>query len=132
MFPLRASRRRLSRSQAKLKTVKILLIFCVAIFWSIAVERTASGQTVQTEKAPTESPFYFASLTDPACPVTNNLPPAPITSEIHVLYYPMGQHAAIKDPKSLVLHVVLGHQIAPFEQQTISFTRREDGVWQRT
>jgi hypothetical protein len=130
MFPLRASRHRLSRSQAKLKTVKILLIFCVAIFWSIAVERTASGQTVQTEKAPTESPFYFASLTDPACPVTNNLPPAPITSEIHVLYYPMGQHAAIKDPKSLVLHVVLGHQIAPFEQQTISFTRREDGVWQ--
>jgi len=130
MFPLRASRRRLSRSQAKLITVRILTTFCLAIFWSIAFVGSARGQTIQTEKPPTESPFYFASLTDPACPVTNNLPPAPITSEIHVLYYPMGQLAAIKDPKSLVLHVVLGHRIAPFEQQTISFTRREDGVWQ--
>jgi thiol-disulfide isomerase/thioredoxin/predicted negative regulator of RcsB-dependent stress response len=102
----------------------------LAIFWSSAVERTASGQTVQTEKPRAPSVFNFASLTDPACPVTNGFPPAPITNEIHILYYPMGQLAAIKDPKSLVLHLVLGHQISPFEQQTISFTRREDGVWQ--
>jgi hypothetical protein len=41
----------------------------------------------------------------------------------------MGRPAAIKDPKSLVLHLVLGHEFMPFDQQTISFTRREDGVW---
>jgi thiol-disulfide isomerase/thioredoxin len=130
MFPTRASRRHLSPRQAKLINVRILTMFCVAIFWSITFVGAAIAQTVQTEKPPTESPFYFASLTDPACPVTNNLPPAPITSEIHVLYYPMGRPAAIKHPKSLVLHVVLGHQIAPFEKQTIPFTPREDGVWQ--
>jgi thiol-disulfide isomerase/thioredoxin len=129
MFPLRASCRRLSRRQAKLNTVKILTILCVAIFWSIAFGTAASGQTVQTYVPPAPSVFNFASLTEPACPVTNGFPPAPITNEIHILYYPMGKLAAIKDPKSLVLHVVLGHQFAPFEQQTILFTRREDGVW---
>lgn len=129
MFPLRASCRRLSRRQAKLINVRILTICSAAIFWSIAVERAASGQSIQTYEPPAPSVFNFASLTDPACPVTNNLPPAPITSEIHILYYPMGRPAAIRHPKSLVLHVVLGHQIAPFEQQTIPFTRREDGVW---
>jgi hypothetical protein len=129
MFPLRDSRRRLSRRQANLNTVKILTICFATIFWSIAVERTASGQTAKTYEPPAPSVFNFASLTDPACPVTNGFPPAPITSEIHILYYPMGKPAAIKDPKSLVLHMVLGHQIAPFEQQAILFTRREDGVW---
>ena len=132
MFPLRASRRRLSHSQAKLKTVKILLIFCVAIFWSIAVERTASGQTIQTYEPPAPSVFNFASLTEPACPVTNGVPPAPITNEIQILYYPMGRPAVIKDPKSLVLHLVSGHEMTPFDEQTISFTRRKDGVLQAT
>ena len=132
MFPLRASRRRLSHSQAKLKTVKILLIFCVAIFWSIAVERTASGQTIQTYEPPAPSVFNFASLTEPACPVTNGVPPAPITNEIQILYYPMGRPAVVKDPKSLVLHLVSGHEMTPFDEQTISFTRRKDGVWQAT
>jgi thiol-disulfide isomerase/thioredoxin/predicted negative regulator of RcsB-dependent stress response len=129
MFPLRASCRRLSRRQAQLNTVRILTILCVAIFWSIAFGTAASGQTVQTYEPPAPSVFNFASLTEPACPVTNGFAPAPITNEIHILYYPMGKLAAIKDPKSLVLHVVLGHQFAPFEQQTISFTRRDDGVW---
>jgi thiol-disulfide isomerase/thioredoxin/predicted negative regulator of RcsB-dependent stress response len=129
MFPLRASRRHLSRRQAKLINVRILTIFCVAIFWSITFVGAAIAQTVQTEKPPTESPFNFASLTEPACPVTNGFSPAPITNEIRVLYYPMGRPAAIKDPKSLVLHLVLGHEFMPFDQQTISFTRREDGVW---
>jgi len=129
MFPLRASRRHLSRRQAKLINVRILTIFCVAIFWSITFVGAAIAQTVQTEKPPTESPFNFASLTEPACPVTNGFSPAPITNEIRVLYYPMGRPAAIKDPKSLALHLVLGHEFMPFDQQTISFTRREDGVW---
>jgi thiol-disulfide isomerase/thioredoxin len=130
MLPLRASRRHSLRRQTKSINVRILTIFCLAIFGSVAFGTSASGQTIQTEKLPTESPFNFASLTEPACPVTNGFPPAPVTNEIHVLYYPMGQLAAIKDPKSLVLHLVLGHQIAPFEQQTIPFTRSEDRVWQ--
>jgi thiol-disulfide isomerase/thioredoxin len=130
MFPLRASRRFLSLCHAKLKTVKILTIFCVATLWSSAFGTTTSGQTVPTYVQPAPSVFNFASLTDPACPATNGFPPAPVTKEIHVFYYPMGRPAAIKDPKSLVLHMVLGHQIAPFEQQTVSFKRREDGVWQ--
>jgi thiol-disulfide isomerase/thioredoxin len=134
MFPLRASRRRLSRRQAKLKTEKILSIFCAAIFWSIAFGAAASGQTVQTYEPPAPSVFNFASLTEPACPVTNGFPPAPITDEIHVLYYPMGTSAAIKAPKSLslVLHLVSGHEIMPFDNQTIPFTRRDDGVWVAT
>jgi len=107
---------------------------CVAIFWSMAVETVASGQTVQTYEPPAPSVFNFASLTEPACPVTNGVPPAPITNEIHILYYPMGRPAAIKDPKwlSLVLHLVSGHEITPFDHQTIPFTRRDDGVWVAT
>jgi thiol-disulfide isomerase/thioredoxin/predicted negative regulator of RcsB-dependent stress response len=129
MFPLRASRRHLSGRQTKLITVRILTIFCLAIFSSITFGTAASGQTLQTYEPPAPSVFNFASLTEPACPVTNGVPPAPITDEIHVFYYPMGRLATIKDPKSLVLHVVLGRQIVPFDHQTIPFTRREDGVW---
>src|ERR1700693_2505893 len=129
MFPLRASCLRLSRRQAKLNTLKILEILGVAIFWSIAFGTPASGQTVQTYEPPAPSVFNFASLTVPACPVTNGFPPAPVTNEIHVLYYPMGRPATIKEPKSLVLHLVSGHEMTPFDEQTISFTRRKDGVW---
>jgi hypothetical protein len=134
MFPPRASCRRLSRHQAKLNTVKILTILCVAIFWSIAFGTAASGQTIQTYEPPAPSVFNFASLTEPACPVTNGFPPAPVTNEIRVLYYPMGTSAAIKDPKSLslVLHLVSGHEITPLDHQTIPFTRRDDGVWVAT
>ena len=134
MFPLCASRRFLSHRQTELKTVEILLILCVPIFWTMAFERTASGQTAQTYEPPAPSVFNFASLTEPACPVTNGFPPAPVTNEIHVLYYPMGTSAAIKDPKSLslVLHLVSGHEITPLDHQTIPFTRRDDGVWVAT
>jgi thiol-disulfide isomerase/thioredoxin len=134
MFPLRASCRRLSRRQAKLKTVKTLTICFAVIFWSIALGTAASGQTVQTYAPPAPSVFNFTSLTEPACPVTNGFPPAPVTNEIHILYYPMGTSAAIKDPKplSLVLHLVSGHEITPFDNQTIPFTRRDDGVWVAT
>jgi hypothetical protein len=84
MFPLRASRRHLSGRQTKLITVRILTIFCLAIFSSITFGTAASGQTVQTYEPPAPSVFNFASLTEPACPVTNGVPPAPITDEIHV------------------------------------------------
>jgi thiol-disulfide isomerase/thioredoxin len=66
--------------------------------------------------------------------VTNGFPPAPGTNEIHVLYYPMGTSAAIKDPKALllVLHLVSGHEMTPFDHQPIPFTRRDEGVWVAT
>jgi thiol-disulfide isomerase/thioredoxin len=132
MFLLRAPCRCLSRRQAELKTVKTLTICFAVIFWSIAFGTNASGQTVQTYEPPAPSVFNFASLTEPACPVTNGFPPAPISNEIHILYYPTGRPAVIKDPKSLVLHLVLGHEQTPFDQHTIPFTLREDGVWLAT
>lgn len=128
MLPLRDSCRRLSEHQWRSSTLKSALIFS-AIFLSIVVEGRAGGRMIETQEALPPNVFNFASLTDPACPVTNGFPPAPITSEIHILYYPMGTLAWIKNPKSLVLHLVLGHELTPFDHQTIPFTRRGDGVW---
>jgi thiol-disulfide isomerase/thioredoxin len=103
-----------------------------AIFLGIFIAGTASGQTIQTYEPPVPSAFDFASLTEPACPATNGSPLAPVTNEIHIFYYPTARPAAIKDPKSLVLHLVLGHELTPFDHQTIAFTRREAGVWMAT
>jgi thiol-disulfide isomerase/thioredoxin len=77
-------------------------------------------------------PVYWVSLTDPACPVTGYLAPAPVTKEIRVLYFPMGKGAAIKEPTSLVLHMVFDNGSGPDEDQTLPFTRRDDGVWSAT
>src|ERR1700730_7607929 len=131
MVPFRESCHRVSRHQLRSKTLNNLVRFGMAAFLSNAMEGIASGQTAQThESAP--SAFNFASLTEPACPVTNGWPPAPITNEIHIFYYPTGRPAAIKDPKSLVLHLVLGHELAPFDHHTILFARREGGAWMAT
>jgi thiol-disulfide isomerase/thioredoxin/predicted negative regulator of RcsB-dependent stress response len=83
----------------------------------------------KTDSSQAKFAFHFASLTDPACPVTTALPHTPVTHEIHILYYPMAELAVIKEPTSLLLHVVLGHEIMPFDAQTISFAQRDDGVW---
>jgi thiol-disulfide isomerase/thioredoxin len=106
-----------------------LFITFAAIFFAAGIAR-ADGQSPQTnDSTAPKFAFYFASLTDPACPVTVYAPHAPVTKEIHVLYYPMATQASIKEPKSLLLHLVLGHQIMPFDEQKIQFTQRDDGVW---
>lgn len=75
---------------------------------------------------------WFAALSEPACPVSDSLAPAPVNKEIQVLYFPMGRPASIKDPKSLMLHLVFDHGGAPEDSRTTSFVRREDGVWVAT
>jgi hypothetical protein len=87
------------------------------------------GQQVPKDQP---APFYFVALTDPACPVTGYTAPAPVTKEIRVLYFPMGQGATIKEPKSPILRLVFDSGFVPDDEQNLLFTRREDGVWVAT
>lgn len=75
------------------------------------------------------APFYFTALTDPACPVTGYLAPAPVTKELRVLYFPMGQGSTIKQPKSLMVHLVFDNGYGPDKEKTQALTKRDDGVW---
>jgi hypothetical protein len=126
MLPLRDSCHRFLRHHVRSKIPKNMALLS-AIFLGIFIEGTASGQTIQTYEPPVPSAFNLASLTEPACPATTGSPLAPVTNEIHIFYYPTARPAAIKDPKSLVLHLVLGHELTPFDHQIIAFTRREAG-----
>jgi hypothetical protein len=85
-----------------------------------------TGQPEQ-ENSPESS--YFVALTDPACSVTGFAAPAPVTKEIRVLYFPMGQGATIKEPKVPVLHLVFDNGFGQDNEQTLPFTRREDKEW---
>jgi len=71
----------------------------------------------------------FAALTDPACPVTGLSDPVPFTKELRVFYFPMGEGATIKQPKSPVLHLLFDHGSGSFFNRTLPLARREDGVW---
>jgi hypothetical protein len=74
---------------------------------------------------------YFAALTDPACPVSGYRAPAPVTKVIHVLYFPSGQDSTIKQPVSLLLHLVFDYGIGmPGDEQLVPSAKRDDGVWQ--
>jgi thiol-disulfide isomerase/thioredoxin len=99
------------------------MLFLVAGTLSVTAQQVARD-------AP--EPFYYVALTDPACPVSGFTGPAPITKEIHVLYFPMGQGATIKEPKSPVLHLIFDNGFGPDRDQTLPFTKREDGVWLAT
>lgn len=99
------------------------------IIFVVASTLFLAGQQVQKDRP---EPFYFVALTDPACPVTGFVAPAPITKEIRVLYFPMGQGATIKAPKSPVLHFVFVRGFGQDKEQILPFTQREDGVWLAT
>ena len=99
------------------------------IFFLVACTPSVTAQ--QAPRAAPE-PFYYVALTDPACPVSGFTPPAPVTNEIHVLYFPMGQGATIKGPKSPVLHLVFDNGFGPDNDRTLPFTKREDGIWLAT
>jgi predicted negative regulator of RcsB-dependent stress response len=96
------------------------------IFFLVAGTLSVTAQPV-SGAAP--EPFYYVALTDPACPVSGFTAPAPFTNEIHVLYFPMGQGATIKEPKSPVLHLVFDNGSGPDNDRTLPFTKREDGIW---
>ena len=94
----------------------------------------ASTVFASAQQVKQDSPehFYFASLTDPACPVTGYAGPVPVTKEIRVLYYPIGEGATIKNPKSPFVHLVFDAGSGPGDDRTLPFTKREDGVWTAT
>src|SRR5579872_1230979 len=72
----------------------------------------------------------FASLTDPACPVTTSAPPMPITAQLRVFYFPSAVQASIHNPKSLVLHVAFDDGNHKDAVRTIAFSRRDENLWQ--
>jgi thiol-disulfide isomerase/thioredoxin len=102
--------------------------FCAFILCVVSTVPLAARQ------AATDDPgqFHFAALTDPACPVVGYQDPVPSPKELHVLYFPMGKDASIKDPKSLVLHLVFDNGFNKDDNLTLPFTRRADGVWLAT
>jgi thiol-disulfide isomerase/thioredoxin len=73
---------------------------------------------------------YIASVTDPACPVTDGAAPLPVTNDLHVLYFPTALPAKISAPKSLVLHIAFDQGLWESDFQNLPFTQREDRVWQ--
>lgn len=88
--------------------------------------------SAQQDKQDSPERFYFVSLTDPACPVTGYTGPVPVTKEIRVLYYPMGDGAIVKSPKSPVVHLVFDGGYGLGEDRTLPLTRRDDDVWTTT
>ena len=102
--------------------------YLVCIFCLVLVSLLASAEQPQTGP----EPFYFVALTDPACPVAGFVPPVPFTKELRVLYFPMGQRAVIKTPKSLFVHVVFDPGYGMPESKTEPLAKRDDGVWSAT
>ncbi len=88
--------------------------------------------SAQQDKQDSPEHFYFVSLTDPACPVTGYVGPVPVTKEIRVLYYSMGEGATIKNPRSPVVHLVFDGGYGPDDDRTLPLTKREDDVWTAT
>lgn len=99
------------------------------ILSALAGTLSLPGQQAQQDRP---QRFYFVALTDPACPVTGYTGPVPLTKEIHVLYYPMGEGAAIKKPSSPVVHMVFDDGRGPDDDRTLPFTKRDDNVWVAT
>jgi thiol-disulfide isomerase/thioredoxin len=75
------------------------------------------------------SPSYFASLTGPACPVTDSDQPWVETSQLRVLYFPESAHAAIKNPKSLILHIVFNNGEMSDNVRSLAFNERDGEAW---
>lgn len=102
--------------------------FLHLLVFTVASTAHGSQQTAPTVAGPTS----FVSLTDPACPVTGPKDPTPHTDELHVLYSERGPRATIKEPKSLVAHIVFDAGSVDGDDEAIPFARRDDGLWQAT
>lgn len=101
--------------------------YVVCLFWFA----TVVSLTAFAQQAPPSGPepFYFVALIDPACPVVAYSSPVPIAKEIRVLYFPFGKNATIKAPKSLFLHIAFDTGFMAGGEQTVSLSKRDDGVW---
>ena len=75
------------------------------------------------------SPSYFASLTGPACPVTDSDQHWVETSQLRVLYFPESAHATIKNPKSLILHIVFDNGDSSDSARSLAFNERDAAAW---
>ncbi len=78
------------------------------------------------------SPSYFVSLTGPACPVTDSDQHWVETSQLRVLYFPESAHAAIKNPKSLILHIVFDNGESRDSVRAPAFNERDGAAWVTT
>jgi thiol-disulfide isomerase/thioredoxin len=75
------------------------------------------------------APSYFASLTGPACPVTDSDQHWVETSQLRVLYFPESRNATIKNPKSLTLHIVFNNGDANDSVRALAFNERDGAGW---
>jgi hypothetical protein len=74
-------------------------------------------------------PSYFASLTGPACPVTDSDQHWVETSQLKVLYFPESANATIKNPKSLILHIVFNNGESRDGARSLAFNERDGAAW---
>jgi thiol-disulfide isomerase/thioredoxin len=74
-------------------------------------------------------PSYFASLTGPACPVTDFDQPLVETTQLKVLYFPESANATIKNPKSLVLRIVFNNGNSRDGARSLAFNERDGAAW---
>src|SRR5579863_2072481 len=74
-------------------------------------------------------PSYYASLTAPACPVTGSDQHWVETSQLKVLYFPESANAAIKNPKSLILHIVFNNGQSRDSVRSQAFNERDGAAW---
>lgn len=102
--------------------------FISAVLFVAATSAQALVAQQMGENVAQQRPF-FISLTDPACPVTGAADPVPNTNELHVLYFANAEGATIKDPRSLLLHIVFEYGFFSGDRKTLSFARRDDDVW---
>ncbi|HEY2823371.1 MAG TPA: TlpA disulfide reductase family protein [Candidatus Acidoferrum sp.] len=131
----------------RIRMVFVLLLALLAAGTRVAAQATPNGSSEQTsenaasaassippsgasDKGASGQRAFYASLTDPACPVTMGLPPIPTTNELRVLYFPTATGAVIREPKALVLHIAFDDGGYSDDVRTTEFTRRDDGVWQ--
>ncbi len=75
------------------------------------------------------APSYFASLTGPACPVTDSDQHWVETSQLRVLYFPESRNATIKNPKSLTLHIVFNNGESNDGVRALAFNERDGAAW---
>ena len=74
-------------------------------------------------------PSYFASLVGPACPVTDSDQRWVETTQLRVFYFPDSANATIKNPNSLVLHIVFNNGDSRESVRSIAFNERDGAAW---
>jgi thiol-disulfide isomerase/thioredoxin len=111
--------------QKKARTMRVRGLLHLLLF-TVASTGHGTQQTAPTVAEPTS----FVSLTDPACPVTGFRDLTPHTDELHILYSETGSSATIKQPKSLVAHVVFESGSLHGDDKVVPFTRRDNKLWQ--